>query len=679
VLVVVKIGTSSVTTAAGEVDEAAVARLCGEVATLRTTGHDVVVVTSGAVTAGVAAMRLPSGRPSDAITLQALSGVGQHRLMRVYDDALGRHGLLAAQVLLAPLDFVHRAQYVHARRTLRRILELGVVPVVNENDAVADDEIRFSDNDRLAALVAHLLRAGLLVLLTDTPGLLSADPRVDPAATLVAEVRRGEMPAAAAGGPGSAGSGGMASKLAAATMAAWSGVRAVIAGAGRPGVLAAAVAGDPSVGTVFPPEDRHLSARKLWIAWALPPAGRVRVDAGARQALTERGTSLLPAGVTAVDGAFEPDDAIDIAGPDGDVFARGIARLPSSRAADWLGRRTTELPAGLAAELVHRDDLVLVASAAAPVRPAAREGGVGVVDEGETNDRPALFVATDEHGVDHHAADPVHWSLPAEEGGSAVAGDPVEGALELCTAEGLLGRLAARVSVAEVLDAAADPGAGAGGPGLVRAARARLVAPTAWDSFVAAGFALDCAERVLGDAAGVTLPDGTPLGDALARVREWLASAEAAESAGPIARLRDLAVGWRLRREGKQIGDAAFDAWVADTAADVDKLEDPVWTAVASARDAALAAVEAVQQAMFPHLSAYEAARYEKSERQGMFLPQAHDHPPAAWVPYWVAAADAAERARQAAAAAGGEGAEAAELAWQESRLAELLAGVAGT
>jgi glutamate 5-kinase len=362
VLAVVKIGTSSVTTEAGEVDKGAVGHLCEEVAAARAGGHSLVVVTSGAVTAGVAALRPPAGRPSDAITLQALSGIGQHRLMRVYDDELGRHGLLAGQVLLAPLDFVNRSQYVHARRTLRRMLELGVVPVVNENDAVADDEIRFGDNDRLAALVAHLLRADLMVLLTDTPGLLSADPRLDPSAHLIEEVRRGSgLAGAVAGGPGTAGSsGGMASKLAAATMAAWSGVQAVIASAQRPGVVTAAIAGEAGVGTVFPPEDRHLPARKLWIAWALPPAGRVQVDEGARRALTERGTSLLPAGVTEVDGSFGPEDAIDIAGPDGAVFARGLARLPSSSAGDWLGRRTADLPPGLSAELVHRDDLVLV-------------------------------------------------------------------------------------------------------------------------------------------------------------------------------------------------------------------------------------------------------------------------------------------------------------------------------
>ena len=176
-IVVAKIGTSSVTAPDGSVDTAAVGKLCREVAGLRRQGHTVVVVTSGAVTAGVAAMAPTRRLPSDPKTLQALSAIGQPRLMRVYDDALAAEGLLAGQVLLAPLDFTHRQRYLHARDTFSRLLELGVVPIVNENDAIADDELRFGDNDRLAALVAHLLRADLLVLLTDTAGLSSADPR----------------------------------------------------------------------------------------------------------------------------------------------------------------------------------------------------------------------------------------------------------------------------------------------------------------------------------------------------------------------------------------------------------------------------------------------------------------------------------------------------------------------
>ncbi|MGC9961435.1 MAG: glutamate 5-kinase [Acidimicrobiales bacterium] len=361
-IVVVKIGTSSVTLPAGGIDPAAIAKLAADLDATRRGGHRVVVVTSGAVTAGAASLSPGGERPSDPVTLQALSAIGQHRLMRVYDDAFSTLGVHVGQVLLAPLDFGHRGRYLHARETLRRLLELGVVPIVNENDAIADDEIRFGDNDRLAALVAHLIRADLLVLLTDTAGLFSADPRVDEDATLIESVIEVDHELeAAAGGPGTDGArGGMASKLAAAKMAAWSGVRTVIAAADRPSVVADAVAGTIGVGTTFRPHERSLSARKLWIAFALKPTGGLVVDDGARQALVERGTSLLAAGVTAVVGTFLEDDAVEISGADGVVFAKGIAKVAASRAGEWLGRRTYELPADLADEVVHRDDLVLL-------------------------------------------------------------------------------------------------------------------------------------------------------------------------------------------------------------------------------------------------------------------------------------------------------------------------------
>ena len=187
--VVAKIGTSSITDDHGDIDEAAVAKFCAEVAAVRAAGRPVVVVTSGAIAAGLPAIGLGGERrPGDAVTLQAVSAVGQSRLMRVYDASFATHDLVAGQVLLAPLDFGIRQQYLHARGTLGRLLELGVVPVVNENDAIADDEIRFGDNDRLAALVAHLVSAELLVLLTDAPGLLTADPRLDAEASLIEEV-----------------------------------------------------------------------------------------------------------------------------------------------------------------------------------------------------------------------------------------------------------------------------------------------------------------------------------------------------------------------------------------------------------------------------------------------------------------------------------------------------------
>jgi glutamate 5-kinase len=347
VIAVVKVGSSSVT--ADTVD-----RLCEELTEARQAGHTVVVVTSGAIAAGWAALDRGEQRPSDPAVLQAVSAVGQHRLMRLWQEGLEPHGALAGQVLLAPLDFVHRTQYLHARGTLRHLIDLGVVPVVNENDAVADEEIRFGDNDRLAALVAHLVGAQLLVLLTDTPGLLTADPRRDSQASLIDEVVEIDHELERlAGGPGSvSGSGGMASKLAAAKIATWSGVQTVIGDAGRPGVLAAALTGEAGAGTVFRAREGRLPARKLWIAFALGSAGSLTVDEGARAALTEQGRSLLAAGVTGVAGSFRPEDAVEIAGPDGVVFAKGLVRVAAAVANEWMGRRSEVV--------VHRDDLVLV-------------------------------------------------------------------------------------------------------------------------------------------------------------------------------------------------------------------------------------------------------------------------------------------------------------------------------
>jgi glutamate 5-kinase len=360
---VVKVGTSSITDDTGLIRGGAIVKLCDEVADLRAAGHQVVLVSSGAIAAGLPPLGLGGHkRPRDAVTLQAVSAVGQSRLMAVYDEALLSHGLLCGQVLLAPLDFVVRQQYLHARGTLGRLLELGVVPIVNENDAVADDEIRFGDNDRLAALVAHLVGAEVLVLLTDTAGLLTADPRLDADASLIEEiVAFDHQLESVAGGAGTArGSGGMASKVAAAKMAAWSGVRTVIAAADREHVLSDAVDARPGVGTIVQPRAQRLAARKLWIAFAVGSEGTITVDAGARAALQERGTSLLPAGITAVDGHFDADDAVEVAGPDGVVFAKGLARVSADHARSMAGKRTTDLGDDAPHEVIHRDDLVLV-------------------------------------------------------------------------------------------------------------------------------------------------------------------------------------------------------------------------------------------------------------------------------------------------------------------------------
>jgi glutamate 5-kinase len=359
VIVVAKIGTSSITDAEGQIDVGAVTKMCTELAAVRAEGHRVVLVTSGAIAAGLPALGI--ARPRDAVTLQAISAVGQSRLMAVYDEQLAVHDLVAGQVLLAPLDFMVRQQYLHARGTLARLLDLGVVPVVNENDAIADDEIRFGDNDRLAALVAHLVNADVLVMLTDAEGLYTADPRTDESASLIAEIIEVDHALeAAAGGTGSErGSGGMASKLAAAKIAAWSGVRAVIARADRPDVLVDAVSG-AGVGTSFPPHERRLAARKLWIAFAVGSSGRVVVDAGARRALVDSGKSLLPAGIVDVKGGFDADEAVEVIDETGQVFAKGISRLDAAGIREILGQQTSELRDGVPHEIIHRDDLVVL-------------------------------------------------------------------------------------------------------------------------------------------------------------------------------------------------------------------------------------------------------------------------------------------------------------------------------
>lgn len=359
--VVVKIGTSSLTDDSGAIDAAAVEGLCAQIADLRGAGHEVVLVSSGAIAAGVPALGMDE-RPRDTTTLQAISAVGQSRLMAVYNEAFEGLGIVCGQVLLAPFDFFERSQYLRARQTIRRLLELGVVPIINENDAVADDAIRFGDNDRIAALVAHLIGADLLILLTDTDGVLTADPRVDSGASLIEEVREidHELEAVAGATGSERGSGGMASKLAAAKMASWSGVTAVIAGAHRADVLRGAVESQSGIGTVFQPRSESLSARKLWIAFALPALGAITVDAGAAEALTRGGRSLLPVGVVEMTGSFEAGAAVEVAGPDGQVFAKGLASMASTDLAEVAGSQTADLPSGIAHEVIHRDDLVMV-------------------------------------------------------------------------------------------------------------------------------------------------------------------------------------------------------------------------------------------------------------------------------------------------------------------------------
>ncbi len=361
VLVVVKIGTSSVTDN-GEIDVKSIRNLCDQVTTVKSEGHDVVIVTSGAVTAGIQALGFNRKEISDIDILQAASAIGQSKLMAVYDEGFKENGLLAGQVLLAPLDFINRNQYLKARDTFEKLLELGVIPVVNENDAIADEELRFGDNDRLSALVAHLLNADVLLMLTDQEGVFTADPRLVPHAKLIEEVEYLDLETLEiGGGPGTdGGSGGMASKLQAAKIATWSGVKVIIAASERNNVVVDVVVNNLSVGTSIAPLERRLSARKLWIAFASMSKGKIVIDEGARAAIAERGKSLLPAGITVVIGKFSSGDAIDILGPSNDKVAKGIIGMDSSEVLRWKGMRTQDLPEGVKHEVVHRDDMVIM-------------------------------------------------------------------------------------------------------------------------------------------------------------------------------------------------------------------------------------------------------------------------------------------------------------------------------
>ncbi|HTL24856.1 MAG TPA: glutamate 5-kinase [Mycobacteriales bacterium] len=347
--IVVKVGSSSLTTTTGGLDRSRLDALVDAVA-----GRPgLVLVSSGAIAAGLAPLRL-ARRPRDLATQQAAASVGQAELVHAYALAFGRHGRTVGQVLLTADDVVRRTHYRNAQRTLERLLALGVTPVVNENDAVATDEIRFGDNDRLAALVAHLVRADALVLLSDVDGLYDGDPRRS-GTRLVPEVRSAadlEGVVAGAGGGSGLGSGGMASKVDAARVATSAGVPVLLGAATS---AAALLAGEG--GTFFAPTGSRRSARLLWLAHATHPRGRLVLDDGAVAAVCGRGKSLLPAGITAVEGDFDAGDPVELVTPGGVPVARGLVAYDSAELPALLGRSTREL--GLR-EVVHRDDLVLL-------------------------------------------------------------------------------------------------------------------------------------------------------------------------------------------------------------------------------------------------------------------------------------------------------------------------------
>ena len=382
--VVVKVGSSSLTTAAGEIADEAITALAAALAARRSAGIQVVLVSSGAIASGLVPLGL-TRRPGDLATQQAAASVGQGLLIARYTAAFARHGIRTGQVLLSADDLMRRTHYRNAQRTLDRLLELSVLPVVNENDTVATDEIRFGDNDRLAALVAHVTRARALVLLSDVDGLYDGDPRRG-AAQRIAEVRgRADLEGirlghglkAGQGGQGGQGArgqagqgahksqagpgvGGMATKVEAAMIASAAGIPTVVADAAS---AAAALAGDP-VGTYFAGRGRRLATRLLWLKHAAVTRGSLRLDKGAVDAVVTRHASLLPAGITGVEGAFDAGDPVDLCDENDTIIARGLVNYDAAEIPGLMGRSTRWLASKLGPEyereVVHRDDLVIL-------------------------------------------------------------------------------------------------------------------------------------------------------------------------------------------------------------------------------------------------------------------------------------------------------------------------------
>jgi glutamate 5-kinase len=357
--VVIKIGSRLL----AEDVETRVGVLAAEARALADRGVQVVIVTSGAIALGMRRLGLPS-RPRTMPALQAAAAVGQGHLIQFWERALSSVGLASGQVLLTHDDVRDRRRYLNARHALGELLALGAVPVINENDTVSVDEIKFGDNDRLAALTTSLVEADALIILTDVDGLHDGDPRAG--ARLISEVNdidREALPVAAGSASGGVGTGGMLSKVQAAQVAGRFGVVTVVASGRRARPVTAILDGDPA-GTVFWPQVSRLASRKHWIAFALKPAGELVVDAGARRALVEGGKSLLPSGVRAVRGRFGAGEAVSVVVDGGAEFARGLCALDSDEVERIAGQRTTELESILgyrpADEVIHRDDLVLL-------------------------------------------------------------------------------------------------------------------------------------------------------------------------------------------------------------------------------------------------------------------------------------------------------------------------------
>ncbi|HEU5190594.1 MAG TPA: glutamate 5-kinase [Methylomirabilota bacterium] len=361
---VVKVGSGLITAPGQGPDGKRIAALAADIAAAVGERREVALVSSGAIVTGMARLGLPA-RPRSIPEKQAAAAVGQSALMWHYEQAFKKHGLQVGQVLLTGHDVADRGRYLNARNTLLALMDFGVLPIVNENDTVAVDEIKVGDNDNLAALVAHLIDADLLILLTDVDGLYTGDPRRDPEArrletvqTITADIRRLVFDR-----EGDVAVGGMSTKLEAAEKAGASGIPMIIASGHEAGVVARILGGE-ALGTYFQPRDDRLAARKRWIGYAVRPRGRLTVDAGAKKALTERGKSLLPSGLVDVSGDFQAGEVVALAETGGVDFARGLVNYDAAELRKIRGAKTADIERALGykglGEVIHRDNLVVL-------------------------------------------------------------------------------------------------------------------------------------------------------------------------------------------------------------------------------------------------------------------------------------------------------------------------------
>lgn len=364
---VIKVGTNVLTDSSGTLDRPRIQSLADQLARIRSQNRQVVLVSSGAIGAGVGKLGLGK-RPTELPQLQACAAVGQSALMQLYQEALAPHGIHAAQILLTAGDFDSRARYLNVRHTIRTLFEYGCLPIINENDTVSVAEIKFGDNDHLAAMVTNLLLAPLLVLLTNVDGLYAEDPRANPDAKLIATVPYidEEVTGMAGASKSDLGTGGMKSKLRAARLATAAGESVIMANGSIDGVLDRIFAAEP-VGTLFLPHGEGVPSWKRWLGYTARPKGTLRLDPGARRAVVELGRSLLPVGVAAIEGEFGKGDVVSICDASGSEVARGLTNYSSTDALRILGMQTDQLKDVLGAvpyaELVHRDNLVVTASA----------------------------------------------------------------------------------------------------------------------------------------------------------------------------------------------------------------------------------------------------------------------------------------------------------------------------